>query len=82
MLEKNNGGWNWTKAGEVSYRVAGNEMQLAIARSALGLANGKADLSLDFKWVDNIQQPGDIIDFYVSGDVAPDGRLNFRYKTR
>ena len=82
VLEKNNGGWNWTKAAEVSYRVAGNEMQLAIPRSALGLANGKADVSLDFKWVDNMQQPGDIMDFYVSGDVAPDGRFNFRYKTR
>ena len=80
-LEKNSGGWNWTKSADLAYRVAGNEMQLTIPRSALGLANGKAEVSFDFKWVDNTQQPGDIMDFYVSGDVAPDGRFNFRYKT-
>jgi hypothetical protein len=29
--------------------------------------------------VDNSQRPGDILDFYVSGDAAPDGRFNYRY---
>jgi hypothetical protein len=36
-------------------------------------------LNLDFKWVDNLQRPGDIMDFYASGDVAPPGRFNYRY---
>ena len=29
----------------------------------------------DFKWADNLQHPGDIMDFYISGDVAPDAGL-------
>ena len=36
-------------------------------------------LSLPFKWVDNPQAPGDIMDFYLSGDVAPEGRFLYRY---
>lgn len=59
-------------------RASGNELQLVIPRAALGMAEGQAPLSIDFKW-DNIQQPGDILDFYTSGDVAPDGRFRFRY---
>jgi hypothetical protein len=35
--------------------------------------------SLDFKWVDNLQAPGDVMDFYVSGNVAPAGRFNYRF---
>lgn len=35
--------------------------------------------AIDFKWADNLQHPGDILDFYLSGDVAPDGRFNYRY---
>ena len=51
---------------------------LAVPRTALGLATGEA-VSLDFKWWDNSQQPGDIMNAYLSGDVAPDGRFNYRY---
>jgi hypothetical protein len=25
--------------------------------------------------------PGDIIDFYLSGDVAPEGRFKYRYSS-
>jgi hypothetical protein len=82
VLEKNAGGWSWTKAAEIPYHVDGRELELAIPRAALGLANGKTDFTLDFKWVDNMQKPGDIMDFYVNGDVAPDGRFNYRYTTR
>jgi hypothetical protein len=82
LLEKNSGGWNWTKTAEISYRVDGRELQLAIPRAALGLTNGKSGFTLDFKWLDNIQQPGDIMDFYISGDVAPEGRFNYRYVAR
>jgi hypothetical protein len=47
----------------------------------LGLPESAPSLSLDFKWADNIQRPGDIMDFYLSGDVAPEGRFRFRYIT-
>ena len=78
-LEKNDGGWRWKKIAPVSYRVKGNELHLAIPRSALGLTEGETRLSFDFKWVDNVQHPGDIMDFYLSGDAAPEGRFMFRY---
>lgn len=78
-LEKNTGGWNWQKVAQVHYRVEGNELHLVIPRTALGLPEGKSRPTLDFKWADNLQQPGDIMDFYVSGDVAPEGRFRYRY---
>jgi len=77
-LERNTGGWRWEKVGQVSCRIAGDQMQLAIARTALQLGSGEA-LTLDFKWVDNLQHPGDIMDFYTSGAVAPAGRFRYRY---
>ncbi len=78
-LEKNAGGWRWTKVASVRFRVAGNELQLAVPRTALGLPEGTTRIGLDFKWADNLQRPGDIMDFYLSGDAAPDGRFMFRY---
>jgi hypothetical protein len=82
LLEKNTGGWNWTRAAEISYRVKGNELHLAVPRAALGLPGGKAPMTFDFKWADNVQKPGDIMDFYVSGDVAPEGRFKYRFLTK
>jgi len=82
VLEKNTGGWNWAKAADVPYRVQGNEIEIAIPRAALGLTQGKADLKFNFKWADNLQNPGDIMDFYSSGDVAPDGRFAYTYLTK
>ncbi|MGC8668009.1 MAG: hypothetical protein ACP5VE_07850 [Chthonomonadales bacterium] len=79
-LEKNVGGWNWRRVALVSYRVKGNEMQIAIPRSALGLKRGTTKIELDFKWVDHCQHPGDVMDFYLSGNVAPIARFNYRYK--
>jgi len=81
-LEKNPGGWNWKKAAPVRCRVAGNELQLAIPRAALGISAGRADLSFDFKWADNLRHPGDVLDFYIDGDVAPEGRFAYRYEAK
>ncbi|HOY60808.1 MAG TPA: hypothetical protein PK640_22015, partial [Verrucomicrobiota bacterium] len=81
-LEKNAGGWNWKSEGEVAFRAEHNELHLAVPRSALGLSPGPNPLSLDFKWIDNAQKPGDLIDVYISGDAAPEGRFVFRYEAR
>ncbi|MCL5096391.1 MAG: hypothetical protein M1608_02405, partial [Candidatus Omnitrophica bacterium] len=78
-LEKNTGGWHWEKVGPVDYRLKANEFQLALSRLDLGLPKDVDRLALDFKWTDNLQRPGDIMDFYVSGDVAPEGRFKYRY---
>ena len=78
-LEKNAGGWRWEKIARAELRVNGNELAIAVPRSALGLPMNRTNLALDFKWADNLQRPGDIMDFYLSGDVAPEGRFNFRF---
>jgi len=78
-LEKNDGGWRWKPIAKVPFRVAGNELHLAIPRESLGVLRGQTGLSLNFKWADNLQHPGDVMDFYTSGDVAPEGRFQYRY---
>jgi hypothetical protein len=81
-LERNIGGWKWEKVALVSMQVVGNEMELVIPRNALGLESGQHGTRLDFKWADNLQHPGDVMDFYVDGEVAPEGRFNYRYDAK
>jgi hypothetical protein len=69
------GAYQWRDHGEVWYRVAGNELELAIPRSMIGLKPGP--VTLDFKWADNLQQTGEWSDFTLNGDAAPNDR--FRY---
>lgn len=80
ILQRSKSGWHWEDVAKVSYRVKGNELELAIPKSALGIHGDH--FTIDFKWADNIQHPGDIMDFYVSGDCAPIGRFNYRYQTK
>jgi hypothetical protein len=78
-LEKNVEGWAWEKVAKVRVRTSGNQLHLAIPKTGLGLREGSGTLAIDFKWLDNIQRPGDVMDFYLSGDVAPEGRYKFSY---
>jgi hypothetical protein len=77
-LEECQGGWNWKKVAKVQLRAAGNELHFAIPRQLIHLTPGSG-ATINFKWADNLQQPGDIADFYLSGDVAPEGRFMYRY---
>ncbi|MCC3375335.1 hypothetical protein [Cohnella sp. REN36] len=54
-------------------------LQLAIPRALIGLDGADRAHRLEFKWADHLQREGDAMDFYVHGDVAPEGRLNFIY---
>lgn len=79
---------------DVKYSVQGRYLQIAIAKSALGIEGD--DFTLNFAVTDNVhdendQAPqgdknyvysrfsGDILDFYTSGDVAPGGRFKYSY---
>jgi hypothetical protein len=66
--------------GEVELVVRGNELALRIPRTMLGLEAGKGPLSVDFKWADNLPDNWTVDDFYLHGDVAPNGRFNYRYR--
>jgi hypothetical protein len=72
-----NGAGNWTRVTKVATYASGNQLHLAIPRSALGMKPGAA--TFDFKWVDHLNRTNDVMDFYVSGDVAPDARFCYRF---
>lgn len=76
-IEKSTGGWSFEKTGEAEYSVSGNCMTLTIPLAALGLDAENAHFN--FKLSDNMQTDGDIMDFYLNGDVAPGSRFTFVY---
>lgn len=76
-VEKSTGGYAWQTAGEASYTVSGNVMQISIPLSALGLT--KDNCYVQFKVTDNVTKYDDIMDYYVTGDSAPIGRLSYTY---
>lgn len=78
VLERSLGGWNWEKVGDVEYSVKGNVLQLALPRNMIGMEKA---VNFNFKWVDNTQEDGDIMDFYKSGDSAPIGRFSFVFRS-
>lgn len=79
VVERSLGGWNWEKVGEVEYSIKHNRLQLKIPKSMLGIEGDQ--FTINFKWSDNMKEEGDIMDFYVNGNVAPGGRFKYRYST-
>lgn len=80
-LERHRGvGYRWGSPANLTFRSAGNELELAIPRALLDIKQLPA--TLDFKWADNIQQTGEASDFTLNGDAAPNDRYNYRAKLR
>lgn len=71
-----NGSFGQTKCGQAQVSVSGKYMQLAVPRSAIGL-EGSSEFY--FKVADNIANPEDIMDYYVSGKSFPLGRMSYQY---
>ena len=76
-VERSTGGYQWEHAGVADYTIEGNVLQLAVPLSLLDLS--KENCSIEFKVADNVTRFHDIMDYYVTGDSAPLGRLNFSY---
>ena len=76
-VEQSLGGYNWSVSGVAQYHIKNNVMQLAVPLQALGLTANK--VSFEFKVADNITKYDDIMDYYITGDSAPIGRMNFAY---
>ena len=53
--------------------INGKVMQLAIPRS---LVEANDNVDIEFKICDNITHPDDVMDYYISGDSMPIGRLH------
>ena len=62
---------------QIAYAFAGNKIMYRIPLSALGLQAGD---TVQIKATDHLQDFGNPDDFYISGDCAPIGRLNYIYK--
>ena len=81
VIEKNVGNrWEWEKAGESRFAVNGNSLEFAVTKALMGLSGNGVDI--EFKWNDNMQDNGNIMDFYVNGDTAPGGRFNYVYTAK
>jgi len=81
VVEKNVGNrWEWEKVAETPYAVKDNRLEIEVARRIFSLDGKKLDF--EFKWNDNMQENGNIMDFYVNGDTAPGGRFNFVFSER
>jgi hypothetical protein len=80
IVEKSKNSWNWEPAGKAGYVVDGKSLVLKISRTILGFT-AEQGVDLEFKWSDNMQEDGNIMDFYVNGDAAPGARFNYVYQT-
>ncbi len=76
-VEKSSGGWKWTETSKANLTVSGNEMFIVVPLAALGLSANS--VSFEFKVADNVTDYTDIMDYYVTGDSAPIGRLRYAY---
>lgn len=78
LAQNSGGGWSWTNTAQVPFTVSGNQIMFAIPKSQLNL-NTTGKVSFQFKWVDNIPDSGNIMNFIDNGDAAPDQRFNYVY---
>ena len=85
MLEKFSGnGYDSDKVADCAYVVDGRYMTVKVAKSDLGISGN--DYTINFSWTDNVHDEGDyekfsgdILDFYISGDVAPGARFKYSF---
>ncbi len=73
-------GFETEVVGKVTYAVKGNVLTVCIPKDMLGFG-GQLDFEFGFKWTDNTLEDGDIMQWYLNGDVAPVGRFNYCYTT-
>lgn len=73
-LRKNAG---FASGKEIRYKQEGNQLMLSIPRRYLGMQD---QVKFDFHWADNIQKIGDITEFFLHGDNAPERRANYRFE--
>lgn len=58
--------------------VSGKVLTVKVPRSAVGLS-GQKKFTVNFKVADRVIKYDDIMDYYVNGDSAPIGRLNYTF---
>ena len=73
------GEYGFTDCGTVSYRVKGNQMMIAVPMEMIGVTYYN-QICMQFKWADSDTLLDEMADFYIDGDMAPLGRLNYVYQ--
>ncbi|MBQ8408871.1 MAG: hypothetical protein IJY39_08410 [Clostridia bacterium] len=85
VLERFTGeGYASEKVADCEYTLDGRYMTVKVAKADLALSG--YDFTVNFAWTDNVHDEGDyskfsgdIMDFYISGDVAPGARFKYSY---
>ena len=62
---------------DVPYQTSRNKLMIRVKRSDIGQSD---KLAFDFHWADNITKIGDISEFFLNGDNAPERRANYRFQ--
>ena len=70
------GKYTWERIADVDYRVSGDSLHIKVPKTLIDV-NGSS-YCVEFKWSDN-RQDEDVMDFYINGESAPMGRLNYVY---
>ena len=78
---KNNNFAETEEIGKYDYFLDKNKLSISIPLEALGVKKDQ-QFTVDFKVADGIGDPTDIMNYYVDGDSAPIGRLNYRYNSK
>ncbi|MBO4327750.1 MAG: hypothetical protein J5950_10805 [Clostridia bacterium] len=76
----NGGAYGFTEVADLTYKVSGKKMMVAVPLEALGVEFYDM-IDLKFKVCDSRSAVNTMEQFYEDGDAAPLGRMNFTYQT-
>ena len=68
---------SYAMSGVAQFSVNGKYMQYKVSKKALGITGS---FKINFKIADNVTDPADISSYYITGESAPVGRLNYTFK--
>ena len=77
MIQKYAGNGQWGKPVPLDMRVEGNQIMIAVPRTALGITGDT--ITFDFHWMDNAQVDNNN-EYFLHGDNAPERRFNYRFE--
>ncbi len=73
------GGYEFEKTDDVDYIISGNTMQIKVPFTDLKIEDDT--FTIYFKCADGVMKENDIMDYYVTGESLPIGRLSYIYKS-
>lgn len=76
-LEVSVGGYRFIRKGDIDCDILGDRLQIRVPKKELGIVG--PHFSLSFKYANGVENEADIMDYYISGDVLPLGRLAYGY---